>query len=116
MLLNKWLSSAILFGEFGGLAGAQKLLQQGADIKLVAGILFSAIGMCNVEAVRFMIDAGTPLDVEDFEKRTLLQKARSTIGFIQFRPDLHRLRPAVRKRMLGRAEDVLRLLEAAGAK
>ncbi|HET6884486.1 MAG TPA: hypothetical protein VFI31_30310 [Pirellulales bacterium] len=110
--------SAILGGDR---KGAEKLLQQGADINFVgwAGVpsLFTAVGKNDVKAVQWMIDLGAALDAE-FYGTTLLEKARSTIETIGFRPDT-RLTGALRERLESwhnRAVEVLRLLETAGAK
>lgn len=109
--LYERLWSAILDGDR---VGAHKLLKQGADINLVSQNLFSAVGMCNVEAVQFMIDAGAALDVRNRYGNTLTEWAHKIIEMIP-RPE-QRLRRGVRERMLNRAAEVLRLLESAGAR
>ncbi|HWB12184.1 MAG TPA: ankyrin repeat domain-containing protein [Pirellulales bacterium] len=118
VILHDRLVSAVLRGDR---KGAEKLLQQGADINFVGwpGVpaLFKAVGDSNVEAVRWMIDAGAALDVECFGS-TLLEKARSKIETIGWRPDL-RLRADQREHYESwhnRAVEVLRILEAAGAR
>lgn len=117
-LLHDRLVSAILGGDR---KGAEKLLQQGADINFVgwAGVpaLFEAVGKSDVEAVQWMINVGAALDAE-FYGTTLLEKARSMITTIGWQPDLQ-LSGALRERLESwhnRAAEVLRLLKAAGAR
>jgi hypothetical protein len=117
-LLHHRLVWAILGGDR---KGAEKLLQQGADINLVGWnvvpSLFQAVSKSDVEAVRWMIDAGAALDVE-FYGSTLLEKARSMIETIGWRPE-SRLTGDVRERTESwhnRAVEVLRLLETTGAR